>query len=170
VLARLDRVPGVAGARADASGRLFLLDLRAGADEAAAREAAVREIGGEAAPATSAAETLHLARLGRGDPWFGAAEAVALALVEARVLATRIGDGAGRAAGLSAAERLALTDEAYDELAATFERWRAEDPEQAARFFDHWPAIADRIAVRTRPAIGEARAVALAAALGSFFR
>ncbi|HSN92107.1 MAG TPA: hypothetical protein VLS93_12830 [Anaeromyxobacteraceae bacterium] len=169
MLARLDRIPGVLAARADASGRLFLLDLGPGAGEAAVREAAVRELGGDAVPATAEAAAIHLARLGRGDPWYRAGEAAALAFVEARVLAARIGDGPGREAGLAPPERLLLADEAYRELAATFERWQAEDPEQAARFFEHWPDVAARIAERVGAALGGARGAEVAGALARFF-
>jgi hypothetical protein len=169
VLARLDRIPGVAAARADASGRLFLLEILPGADEAVVREAAVREIGGGAVPATDEAAATHLARRERGDPWYRAGEVSALAFVEARVLAARIGDGVGRAAGLAPDERLRLADVALEELAAAFERWQAEDPEQAARFFQHWPGLAARIAERAGAALGGSRGEELAGALARFF-
>ncbi|GAO03687.1 hypothetical protein [Anaeromyxobacter sp. PSR-1] len=150
MLARLDAIPGVRESRADASGRHFLLELRPGADRAAAVEAACAALGARARPLEPEEAAAQLEARGRGDPWYAAADTLALCYLEARVLAANAGPAAARAAGLDAAAGDAVCEAARAVLFQVMERVHGEGGRPSSGwFYEEWPAIADAIAERS---------------------
>jgi len=170
VLARLDALPGVARARADASGSYLLLELAAGADAGAVEAAALGSLpqGARRLPEGEAAE--QLAARPRGDPWLSAAEAPGLSFLEARLLSVRIAGDTGRALALGPAERAHLAEAARQELFRAVEQVHREGGrESSGWFFQAWPELAVRIAGRFPGGLGPCAAAALAGALAALF-
>jgi hypothetical protein len=168
VLARLEEVEGVAGARVEATGRFFALVLAPGADEVrtlAAVEAALRTPPRRLPPGEAAAQ---LARAGRGDPWFSRAEVAELCFVEARLLAARAEGAVASAANLDPAERGAVGDALRDELFLAMERVLAEGGrESSGWFYAEWPAIAARASARAAGVLAPEKSGRAAAALAA---
>jgi hypothetical protein len=149
VLARLDAIPGVRESRADASYRHFLLELRPGADRAAAAAAACAALGERARLLGPAEAAAQLEARGRGDPWYAAADTLALCYLEARVLAANAGPAAARAAGLDPGAADAVCEAARSVLFEVMERVHGEGGRPSSGwFYEEWPAIAATIADR----------------------
>lgn len=149
MLARLDALPGVRESRADASGRHFLLELRPGADRGATVDAACAALGSQARPLDAAAAAAQLSARGRGDPWYAAADTLALCYLEARVLAASAGPAAARAAGLAGGAADAICEAARAVLFGVMERVHGEGGRASSGwFYEEWPAIAAAIADR----------------------
>jgi hypothetical protein len=168
VLARLDRVAGVAGSRVEATGRVFALALRDGADEAAVLAGAAEALRGaprRLAADEAAAQTRAQAS---GDPWFTRADVAALCYVEARVLASRGSGAVAGAAGLSREERAGVEDAFREVLFEAKERVLAEGGrDSSAWFYEEWPALAAGIANRAAAMIAPERRDRFRAALAA---
>ncbi|ACL66322.1 conserved hypothetical protein [Anaeromyxobacter dehalogenans 2CP-1] len=171
MLARLDAIPGVRESRADASGRHFLLELRPGADRAAAVEAACAALGARARPLEPAEAAAQLEARGRGDPWYAGADTLALCYLEARVLAANAGPAAARAAGLDTAAGDAICEAARAVLFQVMERVHGEGGRSSSGwFYEEWPAIAEAIsgrATRLLPALTDDDATRLRRAVAA---
>lgn len=166
VLARLDSLPGVAGARVDSSGRLFWLALAAGAgaDEVRARAASVLGEEARALPREEAEAQLAARRL--GDPWLAAGEVMTLSFVEARLLAVRLSGEFARGAGAAPAQRDAVAEAIRRELFAAMERVHAEGGRRSSGWiYQEWPALAAAAAARCAPSLPAPLAERLAEAL-----
>ena len=142
MLARLDAVPGLGPARVDASGRFFWV-APAGGDPSAAVERA-REVLGASARALPPDEAqAQIASHGRGDPWLGAGEVMALSFVEGRLLSVRISGAAARELEVGATSREAIAEAVRTELFRALERVHAEGGRRSSSWIDaEWPAIA----------------------------
>ncbi|BDG05831.1 hypothetical protein [Anaeromyxobacter oryzae] len=166
-MARLAAIDGVAEARVDATGRHFLVVVAPGAGDAEVERRAIEALGGRAARLDDAAARAQLAARPRGDPWFSAAETLALCYVEARVLAARAGSAAAAAAGLGADDEARVAEVARVALFAVMERVHAEGGRPSSGWFaGAWPGIAREVAAACRtflpPAVADAVASALA--------
>lgn len=168
MLARLDQVEGIGGARVDATGRFFAVELAPGADEArvlAAAEGALGRPPRRLSPEEGAAQ---LARSGRWDPWFTRTDVAALCFLEARILAAR-GEGAvASAAKLRAFEREAVGEALRAELFDVMERVLAEGGRDSSGwFYGEWPGIAARAAARSAGQVAPEKHEKVAAALAA---
>jgi len=143
VLARLDRIHGVAESRVDRSGRHFLLTLDAGTDEAAVSRAAQDALG-EASVLRSDAESDLLASLRRGDLWVTADETIQLSREEARVLGARFSMEAALELGLSPEKTRRLLEVVEKEIAAAFERVHGRSDALEALSAEH-AVISERV-------------------------
>jgi hypothetical protein len=170
VLARIEKVGGVASARVEASGRFFLVELAGGADEARTLEGVAAALGGRARRLDDVAAAAQLAARPRGDPWLSASEVHALSYVEGRVVAVRVADAVAKAASLDAAEGEALLEAVRAEVFSAIERVHDEGGRDSTGwFFEAWPAISRAIAARARGFVDPARQAAAAAALARHF-
>lgn len=122
MLARLDRIPGVAETRVERSGRRFLLTLDSDADEAGVARKALEALGADAVVLDREAESDALASRRRGELWVGADETIQLSREEARVLASRFGEEAARELGLTPEKTRKLAEVIEREVAAAFAR------------------------------------------------
>ena len=168
MLARLERVEGIADARVEATGRLFALVLAPGAEEAAALAGAAAALQStpRRLPPDEAAE--QLAHRAAGDPWLSRAEVAALCFLEARLLASRGAGDVAAAAGLEGGERRAMEEAMRRELFAAMERVLAEGGRDSPGwFYDEWPALARAIAARCAGALAPDRHERAAAALAA---
>lgn len=143
MLARLDRIHGVAESRVDRSGRHFLLTLDAGTDEAAVSRAAQDALG-EASVLRSDAESDLLASLRRGDLWVTADETIQLSREEARVLGARFSMEAALELGLSPEKTRRLLEVVEKEIAAAFERVHGRSDALEALSAEH-AVISERV-------------------------
>lgn len=170
MLARLDTLPGVAGARADTSGSYLLLELAEGADPATLEAAALRTLPPGARRLTAPEAEAQLQALARGDAWLSAAEVPSLSYLEARLLAVRIAGDAGRALALTPGDRSRLGEAARQELFRAVEQVHREGGrDSSAWFFEAWPAVAALITGRFPAGLGSATAAALSGALAALF-
>ena len=171
VLARLDAVAGVSRARAEASGRFLLLELSPGAGADRVLEAARAALGREARRLSDAEAREQLAARGRGDPWLGADEVMALSYLEGRILSTRVSAEAARQAGLDAVGRDLVAEALRIETFAAVERVHAEGGRSSSGwFYDAWPAVAAAALERCRPQLDPGRVEALGRALAGAVR
>jgi hypothetical protein len=155
VLARLDAISGVGESRCEASGRLFLLVLADGADEARVVADAIAALRGRAARLDPAAATAQLEARPRGDPWFSAGEIRALSYLEARVVAASTAARIAGAAALASGAHESLAEALRVELFAAIERVHAAGGrESSGWFYLEWPAIAAAAATRAGGALG----------------
>lgn len=154
VLARLDSLPGVAGARVDSSGRFFALALTVGVAPADVL-ARARDVLGEGARALAADEAeAQLAARRLGDPWLAAGEVMALSFVESRLLAVRLAGELARQAGAGPEQRDAVAEAIRRELFAAMERVHAEGGRRSSGWiYQEWPALAAAAAARCAPAL-----------------
>lgn len=151
MLARLDAVPGVWESRADASGRLFLLELAPEADREAVLAGARAALGERGRLLDGAAAEAQLAARRRGDPWYAHRDTLGLCYLEARVLSVRVGAAAGSAAGLDPQQVEDVTEAARAVLFEVMERVHGEGGRPSSGwFYEEWPAIAARIGARCR--------------------
>ncbi len=170
MLARLAALPGVTGARADASGSYLLVELAAGADLATAEAAVLRALDSKGRRLPDAEAEAQLAGLPHGDPWFSAAEAQGLSHVEARILSSRVSADAGRVLRLAPPEVERLREAARLELFLAVEQVHREGGRGSTGwFYEAWPRVAERIAARFPGGLPPAPAAALAAALRALF-
>jgi hypothetical protein len=166
VLARLDALPGVTCSRTEASGRFFLIELGAGADEALAEERAMAVLGGGCHRLGEPEAESQLAARRAGDPWLAAGDVMALSFVEGRLLSVRISADAAREMGLSAEEQERLAEAVRVELFAALQRVHAEGGRPSSGWiYQDWPGISAAAAERCRPWLGSERVEALARAL-----
>jgi len=166
VLARIDEVPGVARARAEASGRHLALELAPGADPAAVARAALAVLAGRGRPLGEDEARAQLDARPRGDPWLAAADVMALSFVEGRILAVRVSGAAGREARLDADGRDRLAEAVRREVFDAVERVHAEGGRPSSGwFFEAWPEIAARVAARAKGLVPADRQEELRAAL-----
>jgi hypothetical protein len=170
VLARLDAIPGVAGARAEGTGRHLLLELAPETDLAAVEAAARQVLGGGARRLDERAAAAQLEAISRGDRWFTAAEAPQLSFLEARILSVRIAGDLVGALALPAPEAARLVEAIRQVLFEAVERVHAEGGrESSGWFFAAWPELAGRIAGQFPAGLPPASREALDAALRSQF-
>lgn len=149
VLARLERIDGLAEVRVDCGGRYFL--VRAAEPGALDRALpAVREVlGAAAAPVEGPARARHLAHSARGELWFDASTVRGLSYVEGRMLAARLCDAVGPRLPGAPGAREALFDAARTELFAALDHAHDTGGRSGPGWFwKEWPAIAARIAAR----------------------
>jgi hypothetical protein len=168
VLARLEKVEGLAAARVEGTGRFFALTLAPGADEArtlAEVEVALRKPPRRLPPDEAQAQ---LARAERGDPWFTRTEVSELCFLEARMLAARAEGAVATAARLRSFEREAVGDALREELFEIMERVLAEGGrESSGWFYVEWPGIAARAAARAAGIVAAEKRERVAAALAA---
>ncbi|MBI5070644.1 MAG: hypothetical protein HZB56_20645 [Deltaproteobacteria bacterium] len=170
MLARLEALPGVCGARADASGSYLLVDIAAGADAASAEAAVLQALGGKGRRLPDAEAEAQLAGLPHGDPWFSAAEAPGLSYLEARVLSSRVSAEAGRALRLAAVAVERLREATRLELFLAVEQVHREGGRSSSGwFYEAWPRVAARIAERFPGGLPPASPGALGEALRALF-
>ena len=143
MLARLDRIPGVAESRVDRSGKRFLLTLDSGADEAEVARAAQDELG-DALVLDRRAESELLASRSRGDLWVTSSETIQLSREEARVLAARFGEQAAHEIDLSAEKTRKLVEVIEKEVSAAFEQFQGRTDALEA-FHGEQGAISERV-------------------------
>ncbi len=149
VLARLSRIPGVASARVEATGRFFWLSLQPAADAARVAALASGALGSRARVLSPAEAEAQLAAHPHGDPWLGPGEVMALSLVESRVLSVRLSDEAARTIGATAEQREVLAEAIRAELFLAMERVHAEGGRASGGWIhDEWPALAAAAAAR----------------------
>ena len=149
VLARLDRLPGVARARADGTGTFLRLDLRPGADPAVVARAALAALGPRAAELPPAEAAAQLEGAARGDLWLAADEVLGLSYLEARMLSVRLPSAVERGLPLGPGGAARLAEAIRTVLFAAVERVHAEGGrESSGWFFEAWPALAAEIATR----------------------
>lgn len=154
VLARLQAVPGVASARVDSSGRFFWISFQEGADPAGGTGLALAALGRGARLLGAAEAEAQRAARGRGDPWLGPGEVMALSFVESRLLSVRIAAEAERRLATSPEQREALAEAIRLELFAAMERVHAEGGRGSSGWiYVEWPGIAAAAVARCREAI-----------------
>jgi hypothetical protein len=154
VLARLDAVPGVAGARSDSSGRFFWIEPAPGADPDAVRLGAMAVLGRGARLLLPAEAAAQLAARTVGDPWLRAGEVMALSFVEGRLLSVRLSQELERKAGVPADRRETVAEALRIELFAALERVHAEGGRPSSGWIhEEWPAIARAVGSRCLPAV-----------------
>jgi len=164
VLARLDAIAGVAVSWVDASGQFFALELGAGADPAGIARRARDVLGSEACVLTPAEGVVQLSGVARGDRWFSQGEALALSLLEARVLSTRVAAAAAREVPAATKLRGRLGEALRIELVTVLERVHREGGREHSGWIDAvWPEITRAAVARCKDAL-DADAIA---ALGS---
>ncbi len=150
MLARLQAVPGVASARVDSSGRFFWISFAEGAD-AGGTDLALGVLGKGARVLGAAEADAQRAAHGRGDPWLGPDEVMALSFVEARLLSVRIAGEAERRLAASPDQREALAEAIRLELFAAMERVHAEGGRGSSGWiYVEWPALAAAAVARCR--------------------
>ena len=143
VLVRLDAVPGVTGARVDASGRFFWVSLAAGADVAEVTALLRGVLGRSARLLPPEQADAQLARRGAGDPWLAATEVMTLSFVESRLLSVRIAGDAARRSGADPEQRETLAEGIRTALFAAMERVHGEGGRSGSGWiYEAWPAIA----------------------------
>ena len=143
VLARLDAIPGVIAARADASGRFFWIALDLATDAPRVTAQARGVLGEDAGPLRPAQAEAQLASHHRGDPWWSAAEVMTLSYVESRILSVRLASAAEHQAGLVPEQREVVADAIRLELFAAMERVHAEGGRRGGGWIlAEWPGIA----------------------------
>lgn len=168
MLARLDATPGVVRSEVEASGQRFRLLLAPGADAAAILAAARRVLGESARAAEGEAAPSEEAIAGLGGRWFGAADALALTRIEARLYKLRIVMSAVREGVLrTPADAKVLGDAAGIEIGAALQLAERDGSPRGDWFMASWPTVSSRIAARCREQLGADEAAPLAAWLAT---
>jgi len=168
VLARLDRIPGVARSLVEASGRTFILEVAPGTARDAVAAAAREVLGAGAAELAADEAEAQRATRDRGDLWFSAWEILALSLLEGRVVSSRAATAAQRDLGIGIEAARAVGEAVRLELFEALERIHAEGGRSSGGwFYAAWPALSTRAAARAAPALPGNAAARLPAFLGA---
>ena len=149
MLARIDKIPGVAEARVDRSGRRFLLTIEPGADEAEIVRRTRELIGADADLLDEEAESEALASRRRGDLWVNSAQTIRLSLEEARILAVGMGEDAAAALELSEESTRRLVEAIEKEIGAAFSRLHGR-PDALQALAGEQSVIAERVLEASR--------------------
>ncbi len=155
MLARLDAIPGVGDARADWTGRHFLVELDPGRDEKRVEADVTAALGEGARRLTGGAAEAQVESFRRGEPWVRAGETMRLSREEARVVAARLGGEAARAAKLDDARARRLTGLIERELAAAFERHHASGGGAGRTLGLAWDEAMERVIEQAKPFMTE---------------
>jgi hypothetical protein len=124
VLARLDKLEGVAESRVDWTGRIILILLREGAEPDSVAHHAAEHLGSGAARQAPPSEAETIESFRRGEPWMRAGETLELSQHESKVLGKSL---AARAGGSirDEAHRRRLESILEEEFLAVFTRIHA---------------------------------------------
>jgi hypothetical protein len=154
VLARLDRIVGVAHARVEASGTWFLVDTWPAAARHQVEEEVLGVLGPTAEVLSPDAAGLQVGARDRGDHWYSSRDILGLSYLEARIIAGRVSASVGREAQLPQHAVRALCEGVRAEVFAAVERVHAEGGRSSGSwFFKAWPALAERILSRVAAAL-----------------
>lgn len=154
VLARLDRIVGVAHSRVEATGTCFLVDTWPAASARQVEEEALAILGPAAELLSPDAAGEQLAARAAGDHWYSSKDVLGLSYLEARIIAARVSARVGRDAELPREATRALCEAVRVEVFAAVERVHAEGGRSSgAWFYKAWPALAERILSRASPAL-----------------
>ena len=166
MLARLDAIPGVSGARVDSSGRHFWLPVGETADLAGVAALALGVLGKGSRLLPPARAEAQLSAHRRGDPWLGAGEVMTLSFVEARLLSVRISGELQGLAGMGPEEREEVEEAIRSELFSAMQRVHSEGGRGSSGWiYEEWPAIAAATVRRCAGTIPDDLRVRLAAFL-----
>jgi len=154
VLARLDRIVGVAHARVESTGTWFLVETWPAAARHQVEEEVLAVLGPTAEVPSADAAGLQVGARDRGDHWYSSRDILGLSYLEARVISARTSAAVGREAQLPQQAVRALCEAIRAEVFAAVERVHAEGGRSSGSwFFKAWPALADRILSRVAPAL-----------------
>lgn len=154
VLARLDRIVGVAHARVESTGTWFLVEIHPAGARHQVEEEVLGVLGPTAEALSADAAGLQVATRDRGDHWYTSRDILGLSYLESRVIAARVSAKVGAEAQLPQPSVRALCEAVRAELFATVERVHAEGGRSSSSwFYKAWPALADRILSRVAPAL-----------------
>ncbi len=129
MLARLDRMPGIAESRVDWQGEHVLIRLAPGAaaEDVVSRAAPI--LGEGARRLDAATEAERVASFRKGEPWMNTEETIRLSRHEADVLAERHARDASKRAGLNEDQGRKLEAALNEEINALFGRIHASGTE-----------------------------------------
>lgn len=126
MLARLSKIPHVAAAQVDATGRHFVLLPSEGADPAAVASQALQILGPDSSHLQDPGIESLIGGFDLDELWVSFNNIRRLSLLEARILAANWGESAAREAGLSAQGAMHLADLLRAELMKELDRVHAE--------------------------------------------
>jgi hypothetical protein len=170
VLARIEKVEGVAWAAVEATGRFLAVRPAERADPEAVAAAVERALAPRGRGAGAALARSQLSALERGDPWFTAKEAHALSYIEGRLVAVHAAGRVAAELSLDRAAKESLAEAVREVFFAVLERVHAEGGrESSGWFYGEWPRIAAAVAERMDGQVPD-RAALEAAVAGCYSR
>lgn len=144
MLARLDKVPGVAESRANWEGQLVLILLTPDASLETVLAGARSVLGPRTRRLDPAAEGEHISSFRRGGLWMSSKETLRMSRHEAQVLGKRFADRAGERAKLSERQRQRLESLLVEDINAAFERNHATGEGLGAAATREWSGMEAR--------------------------
>ena len=166
VLARLDRIAGVAQSLVEATGTWFLVETHPAAARHQVEEQVLSVLGPTAEVLPPDAAGKQAATRERGDHWYSSRDVLGLSYLEARIIAGRVSAAVGREAELPQPATRTLAEAVRVEIFAAMERVHAEGGRSSTGwFFKAWPSLADRILTQVAPALPPGAAGAVAESL-----